>query len=514
MASAGPSLLAEPAPLTGRKLFFAGFAIALANFIVVLDITIANVSVPHIAGGLAISPTQGTWVITSYAVADAISVPLSGWLAARFGVVRLFIMALIGFGAFSILCGLSSSLGMLVIFRICQGFSGGPLMPLSQTLLMRVFSRQRAPLATAVWAMTTVSAPIAGPILGGWISDGWSWPWIFFINVPVVLFCIFMALRMLKPFETATARPPIDRVGLLLLITWVAAFQIMLDTGRENDWFGSPFVVAMAIIAAIGFAAFIIWELTAANPVVDIRVFRFRSFAAGTAAVGIGYGAFFVSIVMTPLWLQQVVGYNATNAGYATALAGVFAVMISPVAARLSGLTDVRRLACFGVVWMGAVSIMRTEWTIDADFWTYALPQLLQGIGMPFFFIGMTALAMSGVATSEITSAAGIMAFVRTLSGAVGTALATTAWDSSTRVSRVDMVSRLNDPAGEMAKMQSSGMTLEQARAAVDRMVEVQASTIGASHVYLYAAVALAVSAAIVWIAPRPTGFVDTSGGH
>ncbi len=507
------SAVAEPAPLTGRKLFLAGFAIALANFIVVLDITIANVSVPHIAGGLAISPTQGTWVITSYAVADAISVILSGWLAARFGAVRLFITCLTAFGICSLMCGLSNSLTMLVIFRVCQGFVGGPLMPLSQTLLMRVFSRARAPLATTVWATTTVCAPIAGPILGGWISDGWSWPWIFFINLPIVALCIFSAIRMLRPFETPIVKAPIDRIGLLLLIVWVGAFQIMLDTGREDDWFGSASVIALAVVAVIGFIAFVIWELTAANPVVNVRMFSNRTFAISTAAVAIGYGSFFASVVITPLWLQQIVGYTATEAGYVLAFAGLFAVIVSPIAARLIGKVDLRAIACFGVVWLGGVSLLRTQWTLDVGFWTFAFPQIVQGIGMPFFFIGMTTMAMSSVATRNITSAAGIMAFMRTLSGAIGTALVTTAWDMTSRVSRSDMVGRLNDADGALTKMQASGMSAEQARVALDRMVDVQASTVGASHVYLFAGTAFAIAAIIVWFVPKPvnvTGPVDT----
>ena len=505
--------VADPAPLTGRNLLIAGFAIALANFVVVLDITIANVSVSHIAGGLAISPTQGTWVITSYAVADAISVILSGWLAKRFGAVRLFVTALIGFGFFSLMCGLSNSLTMLVIFRLCQGSMGGPLMPLTQTLLMRVFSRKRASLATTVWAMTTVCAPIAGPILGGWISDGWSWPWIFFINLPIVALCVVVALRMLRPFETPVLKAPIDVVGLILLIVWVCAFQMMLDTGAEQDWFGSAIVIALAVVAVVGFAAFIIWELTAAHPVVDVRLFRYRTFAVSTSAVAIGYGAFFASIVMTPLWLQQVVGYTATNSGYVTALAGIFAVVMAPVAARMIGKVDIRAIACFGVVWLGGISYLRVGWTVDAGFWSYATPQLLQGVGMPFFFIGMTTLAMSGIATRDLTSAAGLMAFMRTLSGAIGTALATTAWDTTSRVSRGDMVARLNDPAGTMARMQTNGMTTEQSRGVLDRLVDMQAMTIGASHVYLFACAAFAVAAMLVWLAPKPaniSGPVDT----
>ena len=234
MADAVPAAVTtEPQPLSGAKLLLAGFALALANFVVVLDITIANVSVPHIAGGLAISPSQGTWVITSYAVADAITVPLTGWLAARFGTVRWFTLSLIGFGFFSFLCGIARSLELLVVFRILQGLFGGPLMPLTQALLLRVFPKNMAAAAMGLWAMTTVCAPIAGPILGGTISDNWSWPWIFFINLPIVGFCIFAVSRLVRPFETPTAKTGIDIIGLILLVLWVGSFQLMLDTGRE-----------------------------------------------------------------------------------------------------------------------------------------------------------------------------------------------------------------------------------------------------------------------------------------
>ena len=504
----------EPTPLSGGKLLLAGVALALANFVVVLDTTIANVSVPHIAGGLAISPTQGTWVITSYSVADAISVPLTGWLAARFGTVRWFIMSLIGFGIFSIMCGLSNSLGMLVVFRICQGLSGGPLMPLSQSLLLRVFPKQKAGAAMGLWAMTTVCAPIAGPILGGMISDNWTWPWIFFINLPVVAFCIFAVTRLVTPFETKKAKVGIDLVGLILLVVWVGAFQLMLDTGREHDWFSSPFVVAMAVIAAIGLPAFVIWELGEKNPIVDIRVFRHRGFTAGTLAVALGFGAFFASVVLTPLWLQQVVGYTATEAGFTTAFVGVFAVVMSPIAARLVGKVDLRMTVCGGILWLGVMSLLRARWSTESDFWQLALPQLLQGFGMPFFFIGLTALALSSVKPSETTSAAGIMSFVRTLCGAIGTATATTAWDNASRVSRSDMVPALNGVSTTMAQLQARGMSVEQSRGVIDRLVEAQSSTVGATHVFTLAFVVFLVAAAFVWIAPKPKGPPQMGAAH
>jgi DHA2 family multidrug resistance protein len=501
-------------PLSGWRLLLTGFALALANFVVVLDVTIANVSVPHIAGGLAISPTQGTWVITSYSVADAISVPLTGWLAARFGTVRWFIMSLIGFGFFSFLCGISRSLEMLVVFRILQGLSGGPLMPLTQALLLRVFPKNMAAAAMGLWAITTVCAPIAGPVLGGTISDNWSWPWIFFINLPIVGFCIFIAMRTVRPFETRTARAGIDAIGLILLVVWVGAFQLMLDTGRENDWFQSNFVIAMAVIAVIGFAAFVIWELGEHNPIVDIRVFRHLGFTVGTIAVALGFGAFFASVVLTPLWLQQVVGYSATDAGYATAFVGVFAVIMSPVAARLIGKIDLRITICAGISWLGVMSLLRANWTTDSDFWQLAMPQILQGIGMPFFFIGLTALAMAAVKPNETTSAAGIMSFVRTLCGAIGTAMATTAWDNASRVSRSDMVGRLNGGDATIASLTAKGMSTDQARAVIDRLVDAQSATVGAVHVFLLAFAVFMVAAAIIWIAPKSKGSADAMSAH
>jgi MFS transporter, DHA2 family, multidrug resistance protein len=342
MASAAAPLHSEPQPLTGVRLIVAAFALALANFVVVLDTTIANVSVPHIAGGLAVSPTQGTWAITSYAVADAISVPLTGWLAMRFGTVRWFMISIIGFGIFSFLCGISRTLDGLILFRVLQGLSGGPLMPLSQILLLRIFPKERAGIGLAIWAMTTTTAPILGPILGGLISDNWTWPWIFFINLPIVAICAFGVFTLLSPFETKRAKARIDVIGLVLLVLSVGAFQIMLDTGREHDWFGSTWIVGLAIVAAISFAAFVIWELTDANPVVNLRVFRFRGFSFATLAISLGFGAFFAQVVLTPLWLQQVVGYTATETGYVVAWIGVFAVLLSPVAAGLIGKFDIR----------------------------------------------------------------------------------------------------------------------------------------------------------------------------
>src|SRR5471032_2481717 len=231
IASHSSSGSASPAmpQLTGGMLIGAAMLLAAANFIAVLDTTIANVSVPNIAGALGATSSQGTYVITSYAVAEAITVPLTGWLANRFGAVRVFITSMIMFGVFSALCGLANSLGLLIAFRILQGLAGGPLIPLSQTLLLRVFPKEKAPTAVGLWAMTTLIAPIAGPILGGVLCDQYSWPYIFFINVPVALLCGYMGWKMLKRYESPLLKLPIDKIGLILMIVWVAALQLMLD---------------------------------------------------------------------------------------------------------------------------------------------------------------------------------------------------------------------------------------------------------------------------------------------
>jgi MFS transporter, DHA2 family, multidrug resistance protein len=512
MASAAPAQQ-EIQPLTGARLFLGAFALALANFVVVLDTTIANVSVPHIAGGLAVSPTQGTWAITSYAVADAISVPLTGWYSSRFGSVRWFLVSLTGFAIFSFLCGISSSLGMLVFFRVLQGFSGGPLMPLSQTLLLRIFPKEKATMGLAIWASTTTAAPILGPILGGWISDNWTWPWIFFINLPVVAICWFLVRSMISRYETPIQKRPIDYIGLVLLVVSVGAFQIMLDTGREHDWFGSSWIVLLAIIAVVGFGALIIWELTEKHPIVDIRVFRHRGFSIATLAIALGFGAFFAQVVLTPLWLQQTLGYTATNAGYVVAWIGLFAVLGSPFVARLMGKVDVRILVSLGLIWMLAMSFLRARWTTDSDYWQLALPHLAQGFAMPMFFMGLTALALGNVKPQETVSAAGLMSFCRTLSGAIGTALATTASEDASRAAHSQLAGLLNAPQATLDAMQRAGLSADQARGALDRLVEAQASTLGVAHVYLLAGGVFAFAAGAIWFAPKPKPGAGMGGG-
>jgi DHA2 family multidrug resistance protein len=501
------------AGLTGGRLILAAMVLALSNFMVVLDTTIANVSVPHIAGGLGISSDEGTWVITSYAVAEAVCVPLTGFLTARFGAVKTFIAAMIGFGAFSMLCGLSHNLTMLIVFRLGQGFCGGPLMPLTQTLLLRIFPKDKHPAAMGIWAMTTVTAPILGPILGGTISDNWSWSWIFFINLPVALFCTVGAMTLLRRAETTLQPARIDRIGMMLMLVWIAALQIMLDLGRNRDWFGDPLIVALGIIAVIGFALFCAWEFTEAEPAVDLRVFRHRGFTASVLALAFAFGTFFTSAVIIPQWLQSSLGYTATWAGYATALTGVSAVIASPIVAKLSTRYDPRALVSFGILWLGFTSLLRIHWTSGADFWSLAMPQLLQGVGMPFFFIPVTTIGLAAVNVEETASAAGLMSFLRTMAGAIATSVATTSWNDSARVSRNEIVATMNTGPTSDA-LRSAGFSLGQIRGTIDQFVEKESMTLATDHIFLVSASIFAFAAALIWLAPRPAREIEAGAAH
>lgn len=500
-------------PLSGITLLLAGAVLALTNFMVVLDTTIANVSVAHIAGSLGISSTQGTWVITSYAVAEAICVPLTGWLAGRFGAVRTFVWGMIGFGMFSVLCGLSTSLTMLVVCRIGQGFCGGPLMPLSQTLLLRIFPKEQQGQAMGMWAMTTVVAPILGPILGGTISDSWSWHWIFFINIPVAALCAYGGYRLLAGAESRTQKVGIDKVGLVLLVLWIGALQIMLDLGREHDWFNDRFIVILAVTAAIGLVAFVAWEVTDRQPIVDLRVFRHRGFTVSVVSLSFAFAAFFASAVLIPQWLQTSMGYTATYAGYVTAFTGVGAVIMSPVVTKLMEKVDPRALVCFGILWLGFTSLLRVHWTSGADFWTLAFPQMLQGIGMPFFMVPLTTIGLGAVDPEETASAAGVMSFLRTMAGAVGTSVSTTLYSDSAVVARSEIVSKLNSAPTSEA-LQTGGFSLAQVRSAIEQMVAQESYALAIGHVFLLSAIVFAGAAMIIWLSPRPSRTVETGAAH
>lgn len=501
------------APLTGGMLWVAALMLAAANFIAVLNMTIANVAVPNIAGALGAATSQGTWVITSYAVGEAITVPLTGWLAARFGSVRVFVGSMILFGAFSIICGLAPSLGILVVARVFQGLCGGPLMPLSQTLLMRIFPKEKAAAAIGLWAMTTLVAPVAGPILGGWLCDEFSWSWVFLLNAPIAIGFGFYAWKVLKRYQELGARTGIDLVGLGLLVIWVAALQLMLDEGKNLDWFASTQIIALAVIAAIGFAAFLIWELHEPNPIVDLRVFRHRGFSVSVLTISLAFACFFGVSVLTPLWLQSFMGYTATTAGLATAWTGVTAFLVAPLVA--SSRTDPRLLVFIGVVWLGLVTLWRTVANTDMDFWDVSVPLLVMGFALPFFFVPSTGIALASVEEREMDSAAGLMNFLRTLSGAFATSLVTTVWSDQTTRNHAELAGLADRDQSVHHLLVDNGATPDAARQVLDYLVTSQSVMLSTNQVMTAIGVLFILAAAVIWLAPKPGRTIEPgTGGH
>ena len=501
-------------PLTGMALFLGALCLATANFLAILDTTIANVSVANIAGALGTSTSQGTYVITSYAVAEAISVPLTGWLTRRFGSIRVFVVCFLMYGLFSVLCGLATSMTMLVAFRVFLGFSGGPLMPLSQTLMIRIFPRNKAHAAIGIWSMTTMVAPITGPILGGILCDQYSWPYVFIIKAPFAIIASIACWQLLKRFETKSIKARIDKVGLGLLVVWVAALQIMLDKGKDWDWFSSTKITVLACVAVIGFLSFLIWELTDGNPVVDLKVFRHRGYTACMITLALAFGAFFAIQVITPLWLQEFMGYTATIAGYSTATMGILAVFLAPVVANLSSKMDPRPLVFLGVVWLGAWTFIRAFANLDMTFSQISWPMFFQGIGMPLFFVPLTALALGSVKESEMDSAAGLMNFIRSLAGAFATSLVNTSWEDEGRYVHSELAG-LTDRSGVATHMmQQSGMSIDQVRNSVDYMVQKQSVMVATNQLFMVIAAIFVGAAFLIWLAPKIKASVQAGGAH
>ncbi|HEY2928546.1 DHA2 family efflux MFS transporter permease subunit [Piscinibacter sp.] len=513
-ASAAPAA----APLHGTQLVLGTVALSLATFMNVLDSSIANVSIPAIAGDLGVSPSQGTWVITSFAVANAISVPLTGWLTQRFGQVRLFAASVLLFVLASWLCGLAPNIGTLIFFRVLQGLVAGPMIPLSQTLLLASYPRAKAGSAMAMWAMTVLVAPVVGPLLGGWITDNISWPWIFYINVPVGLVAAGITWSIYRKRDPGPRRVPLDFVGLGLLVLWVGALQIMIDKGKELDWFASGQIVTLAVVAGVGFLFFLAWELTEPHPIVDLRLFAKRNFLMATVALSVAYGVFFGNVVLMPLWLQQYMGYTASLAGMALAPVGVFAIMLSPWVGKNIGRIDPRRLATVAFIGFAVVLWMRSRFNVQAEFSDVLIPTLLQGAAMAFFFIPLQAIIFSGLTPDRMPAAAGLSNFVRITAGAFGTSIITTAWESRAVMHHAHLaetVNRSNDAATQtMSQLGVAGFGPEQAMAMVNRLIDQQAYTLAATDLFYLSALLFLVLVSLVWMTrPAKSGAAADAGG-
>jgi len=497
----------EMKPLVGGVLAITALALAMGTFMQVLDSTIANVSLPTISGNLGVSTNQGTWVITAFAVANGIGVPLTGWLMGRYGVVRTFVFSVLAFTIASFLCGIAWDLTSLIVFRILQGAVSGPMIPGSQALLISIFPPNKRGAALGIWSITTLVAPICGPILGGYISDNYHWGWIFLINVPVGLLVTFLCWNNMKDRETPTRKLPIDTVGLGMLIVWVGALQVMLDQGKDLDWFASTEIVILAIVTVVGFLAWLIWELTEEHPIVDLSLFKNRNFALGTLAFMLGYAVFFANNLLMPLWLQTQVGYTATWAGLVAAPTGVIAVLLTPLSAKLMTKIDARIIATLAYIAFGVSFLMRANFTNDASFLDFMLPLLVQGIAMATFFLAMITILLDGVPPHRIPLASGLSNFARITGGGFAASIVTTIWDRREALHQ----SRLADGAnnfspifrGALANLHRLGLPDLSAKAALTRSMTGQAYLLAANDIFWASGWICIILIGMVWLCRR-----------
>ncbi|AXF05804.1 DHA2 family efflux MFS transporter permease subunit [Paraburkholderia hospita] len=511
-----------PAPLTGARFVLGTLAVALATFMNVLDSSIANVAIPTISGNLGVSVDEGTWVITLFAAANAISIPLTGWLTQRVGQVQLFVWAILLFVCSSWLCGLAPTLPVLLAARVLQGAVAGPLVPLSQAMLLGSFPKEKSSSALSLWAMTATVGPIAGPALGGWITDNYSWSWIFYINIPVGLFAAGVIWAIYRDRETPARKLPIDTVGLLSLIAWVASLQIMLDKGKDLDWFNSPVIWALGVFAFISFVFFLIWELTEERPIIDLRLFARRNFLGGTVAISVAYAVFFANLVILPQWIQGFLGYRSVDAGLVTAPLGIFAVILAPVMGKIMPKSDVRVLATLAFLGFAGVFFMRSHYTTGVDPYTLVLPTLLQGIPMALFFTPLTAIILSGLSPDKIPAAAGLSNFVRIFAGAVGTSLLSTGWNNRTILhhARLTEQASVNNPTfvDAIANLQTTlDVSTTKAMAFFEASLNTQASMLGLNDIFWLSGVIFLVIIPLIWVTKPGRGSAAGAagaGGH
>jgi DHA2 family multidrug resistance protein len=504
-------------PLQGMRLVLVTLALSLSVFMEVLDSTIANVAVPVIAGDLGAAMTQGTWVITSFAVANAISIPLTGFMARRFGEVRLFIFSVLGFVFTSWLCGMAHNLEALVLFRVLQGLVAGPLIPLSQSLLMASYPPEKRILALALWAMTVVVAPVLGPILGGWISDNWHWGWIFFINIPIGILAAWIAWRQLRERETPTARTPVDYIGLVLMVVGIGALQMMLDRGKELDWFASGEVIALAVVAVVCLAYFIVWELGEKHPIVDLSLFKDRNFTVGVITISFGFMLFMGTLTLLPLVLQSQMGYTATWAGLAAAPVGILPIILSPIIGRFGNRLDMRWLVSASFLVFALTFYWRSFFYPGTDFSHVVWPQFWQGLGVAMFFMPLTTIVLSNMKGSQIASASSLSNFLRVFMGGAGVSIATTMWEKREALHHTRLTESITPYSTEVQQalhgMMQQGMTEQQAMANITRAISQQGFIIGSNEIFWGGSILFVAMIVIVWFAKPPFGS-GNMGGH
>lgn len=496
-------------PFKGAKLVLMTVVLSFATFMQVLDSTIANVAIPTISGSLGVSTTQGDWVITAFGVSNAISIAISGFLAKRYGEVKVFLWATGLFTLFSLLCGMSDSLGMLILFRVIQGAVAGPVIPLSQSILLRGYPPALQKLALALWSMTIILAPVFGPIFGGYISDNYNWGWIFFMNVPIGIAVVLVGFYLLKPMESKPVKLPFNYIGLALLTVGVGALQILLDEGQQLNWLASKEIVALAIISVVALTFLIIWELNNKNPVVDLSLFRIRNFSIGTISTSLSYMAYFGAIVLLPQLLQEVFNYTATWSGIALAPIGLFPLILSAFVAKVCDRIDIRWVITTSFLFYALCFFWRAyTFESNIDFIGIAMPQLIQGIAVACFFMPLTILTLSGLPAERLASASSLSNFFRTLAGSIGTSITTTLWADRASLHHAQLTESITpynpNSVEYYHQMSASGLSDMQTSTYINEQISSQSLILSANDIFWMCGWVFIALIVTIWLAKPP----------
>jgi len=502
-------------------------AVMLSTFMEVLDTTVVNVSLPHIAGNLSVTVEEATWTLTSYLVANAIILPLTGWLSNFFGRKRMLMLSVTGFTAASFLCGLAPNLPFLVFFRIVQGACGGGLQPISQAILLESFKQEDRGKAMGFWGLGIVVAPMLGPVLGGWLTDSYSWRWVFYINVPIGIVSILMtSLYIFDPHYIRRASEKIDYWGIGMLAVAIATLQIVLDKGQEKDWFGTHWITVLMVVAMVTGAAFIIYELRVGHPVVNLRVFKDRSYTTGVflmSLLGVGlYG----TTVLIPLVLQTLLGYPAMRAGIAMSPRGIGSFIAMPVVGIILTKFDPRKLLTAGIVVCGLTLYQLSRLDLNAGFWDFFWPQFFMGLSLGLVFVPLTTISMGGIPKETMGNATSLFNLVRNLGGSIGISAVSTMQTRFQQRNILQLGEHVN-PFSDAARRMMAAMqgmfsaqggdpvaAMRQARAALFGMVERQASMLAYNSIFMILAGLFVIMLPFIFLMRRPSAKGGAVAAH
>jgi len=456
-------------------------SVMLATFMEVLDTSIANVSLKHIAGSLSVSTDESTWVLTSYLIANAIVIPTTAWFGRKFGRKNFLLFCVGIFTLSSFLCGVATTLSMLLAMRVVQGAGGGALQPIAQSILLESFPKEKHGQAMGVYGIGVVTAPILGPVLGGWITDNYSWRWVFFINVPVGIIALRLMSRFIHdPLWLRNSRPArLDVTGFAFMSLWLGCQEVLLDKGQEDDWFGSQFILLMAVLAVTGLAVFILREMTAEKPLVDLRIMKNYNFTLGLALMFCAGITLYGLTAIIPLFLQSLMGYTALQSGLTMIPRGLGALIAMPIAGRLVGKIQGRYLVAAGFLAFGAASFIITRLSLDLTPWILFWPLFFTGVSIAFMFVPLNTLALGALQPEQIGNASGIFNLMRNVGGSVGISLVTTFAVRSAQAHQTTLVANLTpyDPA-----YQAGLQTLATNFAAQGDAVTAQQQAVGAMY--------------------------------